>query len=114
MANNPTYIYIGQGGLVVGSVSDDLKILHTGWLLNIGYFSLTGDDSDFALLNPDNPSIKINGMVLSPQLYAELNINGWMKLRTGLAYNFYSFEDQSVITKHDFNNISLSFGIIFE
>jgi len=112
-ANNPTFVYIGQCGLVVGSVRNDKKVLHTGWLLNVGYFSLTGDDSNFALFKADNPSIIINGMVLSPQVYAELNIAKCMKLRTGLAYSFYSFEDQTIITKSDLNNISLTFGFIF-
>lgn len=107
------FVNIGEGGLFVGKVNNNSKVIHTGWLLNMGYFSLVADDADFALFQANNPLIKLNGLVLSPQVFAEMNISKWMKLRTGLIYSFYSFEDHSVISKSDLNNISLTFGFIF-
>ena len=88
---------IWKSGLVVGNIFRESKILHTGWLFNIGYFSLEHDNSNFELFNPQKSSAKINGLILMPELYAELNIAKWVKLRTGLGYSFYRFEDQAVI-----------------
>ena len=70
------------------------------------------DKTDFGLFREHNPLVQLNGLVLSPQVFAETNITGWLKLRTGLTYSFYSFEDQSLIKKTDLNNIALTFGFI--
>jgi len=107
------YINIRQAGLFVGNMINAKRILHTGWQLNIGYFSLTGSETDVGIFNAEKSITRLNGLVLSPQFYAELNINRWMKLRTGLSYCMYSFEDQSVIKNSNLNNVSLSFGFIF-
>lgn len=107
------FVNIGQGGLFAGYINNANKVIHTGWLLNIGYFLLTGDETNFALFQITNPKVNINGLVLTPQVFAEMNITRWMKLRTGLSYSYYSFENQSIIMKSDLNNISLTFGFIF-
>jgi len=113
ISNKTMFVWIGQGGLSVGKVFNYSKVLHSGCQLNMGYFELIADKSDIALYSVGNPVAKINGMVLSPQIFAELNITRWMKLRTGLSYNFYSFEDQSLINKDNLQNISLNFGFVF-
>jgi len=107
------FVNIKEGGLFVGSMKNDTKVLHTGWLLNMGYFSLNADNENFAIFNDQHPIIGLSGLVLSPQVFAEMNITNWMKLRTGLSYSFYSFEDQSTIKKTDLNNLSLIVGFIF-
>jgi len=107
------YINIRQAGLFVGNMINAKRILHTGWQLNAGCFSLTGSKTDAGILNTEQTITRLNGLVLSPQFYAELNINRWMKLRTGLSYCMYSFEDQSMIKNSNLNNVSLSFGFIF-
>lgn len=107
------FVNIRQGGLLVGKMNNASKAIHTGWLLNIGYFSLAGDETDFALFQSNNPKVTVNGLVLTPQVFAETNITRWMKLRTGISYSFYSFEDQYIIKKSDLNNVSLTFGFIF-
>ena len=113
LSNEPAFVNIAQAGLLIGTVKNNWKIIHTGWLLNVGYFSLKSDKSDFALFKPKNSSTKINGLILSPQVYAEANITRWMRFRTGIAYSFYSFQEQSIITKTELQNISLNFGFIF-
>ncbi|MGB4840879.1 MAG: hypothetical protein WBP08_17870 [Saprospiraceae bacterium] len=113
VAGNSLYMNIWKSGLVVGNVFRESKILHTGWLFNIGYFSLEHDNSNFELFNPQKSSAKINGLILMPELYAELNFAKWMKFRTGLAYSLYSFENQTLIKKKDLQNVSLNFGFIF-
>jgi len=116
--NTKTFVYphlfvnLKQAGLFVGSIKNDKKVFHAGWLLNMGYFTLNADEQDFAIFNATHSSIRKNGLVISPQIFGEINISTWMKFRTGLSYNFYSFEEHSVIKKSDLNNIALTFCFI--
>ncbi len=107
------YIFIWQTGLSIGRIYNNKNILHSGWQIKAGYFSLSGDDKNFKIFKPIDPIITIVGLNLSPEIFAELNISKWMKFRTGLAYSFYSFENQSVIRKNDLQNISINFGFMF-
>lgn len=113
IAGSTKYFSMAQAGLVLGVVYDSYKFLHTGLMLNMGYMSIIGDKKSFPIFKPDNPEINIDAMVLSPQIFAEMNILEWFRLRAGLSYNFYSFEDQSVIKKDDLQNISFSIGFLF-
>jgi len=107
------FVNIKQGGLFIGSMTKNVCKLHYGWLLNAGYFSLTGKENDFALFQDRQSIVSAYGLVLSPQVFAEMNVTRWLKVRTGLSYSIYNFEDQSIIKKHDLNNVSLSFGFVF-
>jgi len=109
----PMFVNIWQTGLTVGQIYLEERFLHPGWLVNAGYFSLVSDDSEVKLFNPVNPAIKENGIVFSPEIYAEINVARWMKFRTGLAYSFYAFHSQSAISKSDLQNVSINFGFIF-
>lgn len=111
--NNNMYVFMWQAGMSLGRIYNHQKALHSGWLLNVGYFSLVGDDTDFGFFKSNEPQLSFGGLVISPEVYAEINVASWMKFRTGLAYSFYSFEDQSQITKNDLQNISVNFGFIF-
>ena len=71
------------------------------------------DETDFGLFSSKNQSIKLNGVVVSPQVFAELNVVKWMKLRTGLGYSIYFYKGQSNIPKSELNNLFISFGFIF-
>jgi hypothetical protein len=113
LVNNPIYVNIWKTGIIVGQINNSLNVLHTGWSISIGYFSLVYDEKNFKLFNSSNSSIRIEGLVLSPEVYAELNVAKWMKLRTGLAYCFYSFENQTLVKTKDLQNISLNFCFIF-
>lgn len=106
----PMLIRMSQAGAMVGGIWKNQGILHAGWQLNTGYFSFNAESPDS---NANNSDIFISGLVMSPQIYAELNITNWMKFRTGLAYNFYFFEDNPSIEKSDIQNFSLNFGFIF-
>lgn len=112
-ASRKTYFSMAQAGLVLGVIYDSPKIIHTGLLLNMGYLSIVNGNEPFPLFIEPNPGINISGAVIAPQAFAEVNILKWLKVRTGLAYNFYSFEDQSVVTKNDVQNISFTFGFFF-
>jgi len=111
--NAATFLQMWQGGLMTGIMTDNRKFLHAGLLFNIGYISIVGDETNFPLFKVDNPSIRMGGLILDPQLFTELNVTKWMKIRTGLAYDFYGFKDQSLIKKSDLQSISFNFGFLF-
>jgi hypothetical protein len=113
IADNPMYMLINQGGFSGGMVHNNSRLLHTGFLLSVGYFSLTGDSDKLPLFRIADHEIAISGIVLSPQVFAELNVSSWMKFRTGLAYNFYNFGSDAPIAKSDLQNFSFNFGFLF-
>jgi hypothetical protein len=111
--NNPMYILINQAGFAGGYTSNGSRLFHPGILLNIGYFSLAGDESAMPLFKIADHEISISGLVLSPQVFAELNVTKWLRLRTGLAYNFYSFGNNVTVADSDLENFSINFGFLF-
>lgn len=113
LSKSKNYFTLAQGGFVFGYIKNSQKVLHAGMLFNIGYFSLTGSDSEFTWLHADNPTIKISGIAVTPQVFAELNLLKWMKFRTGLGYSFYNFNDHSAISTNDLQHVSINFGFLF-
>lgn len=111
--NTPMYILINQAGFSGGYVRKSSKLLHAGLVLNAGYFSLAGDDSAMPVFRIAEHEVSISGLVLSPQVFGELNVTKWMKFRAGLAYNFYTFGNNSKVSYSDLENISINFGFLF-
>lgn len=111
--NNPMYILMNQAGFCGGYLRKSSKLLHAGVVVNAGYFSLAGDDEAMPLFRIAEHEISISGLVLSPQVFGELNVTNRMKFRTGLAYNFYSFGNNSRVSESDLENISINFGFLF-
>ncbi len=111
--NQPVYFSMMKAGFAVGQVYDEFNVLHTGWMVNAGYFSLSGNYNSQRLFDHDLMSIVVNGMLLSPEVYAELNVTSWIKFRTGLAWSFYNFENHPAIKRNDLQNLSVNFGFIF-
>ncbi len=112
-SGNPLYVSMGQGGIFAGRITGGKKVLHTGYLLNLGYFSLSGDDNRFPVFRSGNPSVRIRGWMASPQLYAEVYTARWMKIRTGIAYSFYFPVFQSGSLPGNIGGFSVSFGFLF-
>jgi len=113
IADNPMYMLMNQGGFSGGLVRNNSRLLHTGFLFSAGYFSLSGENNKLPLFRIADHEIAISGLVLSPQVFAELNVSSWMKFRTGLAYNFYNFGNDAMIAKSDLENFSINFGFLF-
>lgn len=111
--NNPMYILMNQVGFSGGYLRNSSKLFHAGVVLNAGYFSLAGDKASMPVFRIADHEISISGLVLSPQVFGELNVTNWMKFRTGLAYNFYSFGNNLHVTDSDLENISINFGFLF-
>jgi hypothetical protein len=113
LENNPMYILMNQAGLAGGFACNSNKLLHAGLLLNIGCFSLAGNDEAMPVFKNGTRRISLSGMVVSPQAFAEINVTGWMRFRTGLAYNFYSYSDHSQVRENDLEKASINFGFLF-
>jgi hypothetical protein len=111
--NNMQNIWIGQAGIVGGYLYKSTKRVHPGTQLNAGIFSLRTDDNDLGLFDINHAAFKLNGLVLSPQLFGELNITDWFKVRIGMSYNIYSYKDHSVVKTSDLNHLSFTFGLFF-
>jgi hypothetical protein len=113
IANDNMYLTIWQSGLFIGQVLNEPCRFHYGWLMNAGYFSVKGEHTSFPVFGVSNPAVKVTGLVMMPEICAELVVAKWMKLRTGLGYSFYTYEKQSLIPKADLQNISFTFGFLF-
>jgi hypothetical protein len=113
ISNNPMYVLMSQFGLIGGIMQNDSKFFHAGFQVNIGYFSLQGDNFKMPLFNCSDHLISFNGPVLAPQVFAEMNATNWMRIRMGLAYNFYFFKNHPQVSRSDIEGISFNFGFVF-
>lgn len=111
--NNPMYILMNQAGLAGGFACSSNKLLHAGLLLNMGCFSLAGNNEAMPVFKKGARRISLSGLVVSPQAFAELNVTRWMRFRTGLACNFYSYGNHSQVHESDLNKASVNFGFLF-
>ena len=87
--NNVQFTWIGQSGINIAHIFNVRKKIHLGVQLNTGIFSLRKDEKKFGLFQSNSAEFKLTGLVISPQIFGELNITDWFKIRTGLSYNFY-------------------------
>ncbi len=112
--NDIKYVWIGQGGVNVAYVIHDKSRFHPGCQLNMGFFSLRYDEDNFGFFESGNASFKLNGLIVSPQIFCELIVTEWFKIRTGLSYNFYSYKDHLIIKPSELNHVSFTFGLVFQ
>jgi hypothetical protein len=111
--NELQYVWIGQGGINAAYIIHPKSRFHPGCQINMGLFLLRKDADNFGLFETDKASFKLNGFVVSPQIFGELVVVDWFKIRTGLSYNFYSFKGDLMIKPSELNNVSFSFGLVF-
>jgi len=112
--NDIRYVWIGQGGVNAAYVIHGKSRFHPGCQLNMGAFTLRHDVNDFVLFETDQVSYKLNGLIVSPQIFGELIITKWFKIRTGLSYNLYSFKDNLKVKPSELNHVSFTFGLVFQ
>lgn len=108
-----TNYLFSQAGMLIGFVHQKPKLIHPGILLTIGYVSINGDDSKMPIFNAPNQDIQTEGLAISPQLFAEIIALKWLKIRTGLGYNFYRINDQSDIKNSEIQDVAFTFGVFF-
>ncbi len=111
--NQPQYIWIGQAGINIGKLWFEQNWIHPGCQLNAGIFSLRTDDRNFGLFETNEAAFQLNGAVFSPQVFGEFNVTNWFRIRTGLSYNFYMYNDHSTISTADLQHLSFTFGMVF-
>jgi len=111
--NKSQFVWIAQSGLSIGKIWNERKWIHPGCQLNAGYFWLKSRDNDFPFLDNHSINNDMNGLVISPQIFGEFNVCKWLKIRTGLSYNLYSFSNHSVVKPTDLQNMSFTFGMVF-
>lgn len=107
------FIWIGQKGMQVGFLYQSGKRIHLGIQLNAGHFSLRMDDDRFGVFHVNEAKFKLQGFVLYPQIFGEFEITKWFKIRTGLLYNSYHYQDHSVVSNSDLDHLSFTFGLAF-
>jgi hypothetical protein len=112
--NEIQHVWIGQGGLNSAYVILDKNRFHPGCQLNMGFFTLRYDADNFRLFETANASFKLNGLIVSPQIFGELLVTEWFKIRTGFSYNFYIFNDYLMIKPSDLNHVSFTFRLVFQ
>jgi hypothetical protein len=110
--SNPMFVTSWKTGITVGNTYSSEKMLHSGWLISAGYFSLKANNKQLDIFSAGKSIISLEGMILEPEVYSEINILKWFKFRAGLAYSFCSFEDHSVVNTDDLNNISVNFSFL--
>jgi hypothetical protein len=112
MADSPLYLLMNQAGLMGGYIHRDNKILHTGFLLNLGYFCLAGDSKKIPVFKQSGHEISLDGLVIAPQLFAEVNLLRWLKFRTGIGYSFYDLGNTEKVKRANLENFSFNFGFL--
>jgi hypothetical protein len=112
--NEIQYVWIAQGGINVAYVLQSKSRFHPGCQLNMGIFTLRHDADNFRLFETNKATSKLNGLIVSPQIFGDLIVTKWFKIRTGLSYNFYSFKDHLKIKTSDLNHVSFTFGLVFQ
>jgi len=111
--NTAQQVWIGQGGINAAYIFHQKSRIHPGCQMNIGLFSMRYDKDSFGLFETGKAASKLNGLVLSPQVFGELNLADWFKIRTGLSYNFYWYKNHSEIQTSDLDHLSFTFGLVF-
>lgn len=111
--NKQQYIWLGQSGMHLGYIHNSEMKIHPGFQLNTGVFSLRADKNNFGLFETNRATFKLSGLVISSQIFGELNLTAWFNIRTGLSYNLYTFKDSPIIQPSDLNHLSFTFGMVF-
>lgn len=107
------YVWIGQYGIHADYVCNTGTFIQPGIQLNAGTFAILTDEKSFELFQKNKAGYKLNGLLLSPQIFGQVDLSDWFCIRTGLSYNFYLFEKSPIIKKSDLNNVSFSFGLVY-
>lgn len=107
----PSY-WLAEWGVELGSVRHEGRVLHGGWRLDLGAFALEGLDPDQSGFVTEG-RVRVDGLVLSPQAFAEANVARWMKFRAGLGASLHSFRPVDGIAKSDLDAVFLDFGFLF-
>ena len=107
------HVMFGEGGFMAGYIANTNKTMHFGGTFKLGYVSLVADDKEMKLFNDVDPIAEDNGTVYHPELFCELNITPFMRVKLGAGYSFYLLEDESVVCNNTIDSWTMNLGIVF-
>jgi hypothetical protein len=114
LTNDVLYnIMLGEGGFLVGYVTKPNKTLHFGGTFKLGYVSMVADDEEIKLFNDFEPVAEDAGVVYHPEIFSEINVSKFMKVRLGAGYSFYLLNDESIMCNQTLDSWTLNLGIVF-
>lgn len=109
---NISHIIFGEGGLVAGYITEPGKTLHFGGTFKLGYMSMVADDQEIKLFSDYEPIAEDAGVVYHPELFSELNVSKFMKVRLGAGYSFYLLNNENIICNQSLDSWTLNLGIV--
>jgi hypothetical protein len=112
--DKPRFVNAWKNGFMVGKIYRTEKRFHPGWQLTGGNFNLGAAEKKLQLFSTLHAVYRINGLVVSPEIYGEVDVCQWFSVRTGLAWSYYNYPNDDVIKQSDLNNFSIDFGFIFK
>jgi hypothetical protein len=106
-------IIFGEGGIMLGYVTRPNKTLHFGGTFKLGYISMVADDEEIKLFTDFEAVAEDAGVTYHPELYSELNISKYMKVRLGAGYSFFVFDNEKVMCNKSLDSWTLNLGFVF-
>lgn len=106
-------IMLGEGGVVFGYVTKPNQTLHFGGTFKLGYTSLVADDEEIKIAKDFEPVAEDDGVVYHPEVFAEINVSKYMKVKLGAGYSFYLLNNENIVCNTQLDSWTLNFGIAF-
>jgi len=111
--NGFNHIMFGEGGLFAGYVSNPDQMLHFGGTIKLGYISLLAHENEIKIFDDIEPTAEDDGVVYHPEIFSEINVAKFLKIRVGLGYSFYVFDEETVLCNKDLDSWNMNVGLIF-
>jgi hypothetical protein len=106
-------VVFGEAGIMAGYLSEPNKTLHFGGLLKLGHVSMFADDEEIKIFKGFEPVAKDKGIVYHPEVFSELNVSRYMKIRLGAGYSFYLLDRENIMCNKTLDSWTLNMGIVF-
>jgi len=105
----------GESGVVLSYAIASNKPCHLGGSFRLGYVSVVGDDEEIKLFDDlsERNVVEDNGFTFHPEIFGELNLSKYAKIRLGVGYSFYSFADEKPICNKTIDSWTMNLGIVF-
>lgn len=106
-------VMFGEGGLALFFVDKPNNLLHFGGGIRIGYASFVADDKEIKIFEEVDPVAEDNALVYHPEIFAEINLSPFSKVRVGAGYSFYLFDQENILCNKSLDSWTMNLGIVF-
>lgn len=106
-------VMFGECGLSLFFTDRPTALLHFGGGLRLGYVSLHAADKEIKLFEAVDAVAEDNALVYHPEVFAEVNLTRFSKVRIGAGYSFYLFEQENILCNKDLDSWTMNLGIVF-